>query len=265
MAGETQTEFNGEVNEPEVTEGVLPSDEPKVESSDDWIKDNTSENGKLFGRFDKMEDALDYYREQEVTHTNNMREVKNEQKAKQEEAKSVQADLEAESLKNEAIDNMSQKLIENGMVFTDEMTEELGDISQMEVKVNAYEKKEIIEHNYTVLGGKEQYNEAMEFAGTIYDESQQKAMMDSIANNQVSPEFRELALLGLQAKMGGNPSDEQATTRISGRSANEPAVQGYSSQEEMFDDRRKGQKNPVKKEEYLRRLALTDDRIMSLH
>jgi len=271
MVGEanTQTEFVGDLN-PEVTADVnLPSEETQVQPSEDWVKENTSENGKIFGQFDDMQSALEHYRKQEITHTNNMREIKNEQKAKQEEVQSVQADLEQEQTKANVLSSMSQELLDNGMVFTDDMSTKLeeGGLTKAEAQVAAYQAKEITESNYAVLGGQEQYNQAMEYATTIFDEGQQKSIMDSIKNNNVSPEFRELALLGLQSKMGGTqPSGEEGQSpRVSGRSVNEPSVQGYTSQEELFADRRASKRNPAMKSKYLAKLALTDDKVLSLH
>ena len=270
MAGEeaVQTEFVGDLN-PETTEDVtLPSEEAQVPSGEDWVKENTSENGKLFGQFDDMQSALEHYRKQEITHTNNMREIKNEQKSKQEEVQSVQADLEQEQTKQNTLVNISQELLDNGMSFTEDMAAKLeeGGVSKAEAQVAAYQAKEITESNYAILGGEEQYNQAMQYAETIYDEGQQKGMMDSIKNNDVSVEFRELALLGLQTKMGvTNTSDEGQSPGISGRSVNEPSVQGYTSQEELFADRRASKRNPALKAKYLQKLGLTDDKILSLH
>lgn len=265
MAGETvePTEFNGEIAPEVEVDGVLPSDEPKVVESDDWVKENTSENGKLFGQFDDMQSALEHYRKQEVTHTNNMRDIKNEQKSKQEEGKSIQADLQAEQTRQDTLVSISTSLTDNSMQFTDEMITELetAGISQAEAKVVAYEAKETIEANYTVLGGKEAYDETMEFGATIYDEAQQASIMNSIKNNQVSPEFRELALLGLKAKMGG----EITPTRVAGRSANEPSVAGYTDFSELSKDRQASKRDPSVRAKYLKKLSLTDDKVLSLY
>jgi len=269
MAGEevVQTEFVGDLNPETVEDVTLPSEETEVKSSDDFIKENTSENGKLFGQFDDMQSALEHYRKQEITHTNNMREIKNEQKSKQEEVQSVQADLEQEQAKQNTLVDISQELLDNGMSFSDDMTAKLEEagVSKAEAQVAAYQAKEITESNYAISGGKDSYMADMEYATTIYDEAQQAGIMNSIKNNQVTPEFRELALLGLKYKQGITTHPEGQAPRVSGRSVNEPSVQGYTDQAQLFADRRASKKNPVMKAKYLAKLALTDDKVLTLH
>jgi len=255
-----QTEFVGELDTEIKAEGVLPSDE--VEAPD-WVKENTSDNGKIFGRFDTMESALDYYKAQEVTHTNNMRDIKNEQKSKQEEVQSIQAELQAETLKIETMSKISQELLNNNMTFSDDMTKSLEDsgITPAEAKVMAYELRETNLASYEVMGGEDKYNEAMEFATTIYDETQQASIMNAIKNNQVSKEFRELALLGLQSKMSGSDTP----SRIVGNSDNAPSIRGYGSFTELTKDRTMAKRDKTLMPQYLAKLALTDDRVLSLH
>ena len=259
--------LSGDINAVPDADIVLPSEEVAVPTTDEYLSTNTHENGKLFGRFESTEEALEFYKKQEVTHTNNMRELKDEQKAKTEEVQSVQADLTAEQTRITNLSELTSKLVDNGMLFNDEINSQLEEhgLNRFEVEANAYKAKEAVEANYAVAGGKESYDGLMEFATTIYDEGQQAKILDSIKNNQVSPEFRELAILGLKVKQGGNtPAPEQPAERIVGQSYNQPAVQGYTDQQELFNDRRASKSNPAMKAKYLAKLAITDSRVLSL-
>jgi len=259
--------LSGDLNPP-VEDAVLPSEEAEVPTTDDYLKTNTHDNGKLFGRFESTEEALEFYKKQEVTHTNNMRELKDEQKAKTNEVQSVQADLETEQTRVSNLSDMTNKLIDNGMSFSDEMISQLEEqgLNKFEIESTAYKAKEAIEVNYATAGGKEAYDGLMEYATTIYDETQQDSILRNIKDNQVSKEFRELAILGLKAKQGGVTQEVNATTeRIVGKSANESGVKGYGSQQELFADRRASQNSPAMKAKYLAKLAITDNRILTLH
>ena len=229
----------------EAGENIEPIVEVELSTTEQWAKDNTHENGKFFGRFDTMEEGMDFYKQQEITHTNKMREFKDVEKGKVEAETIAQETQEAATNKANALIDIGSRLSDNGMVMTDEMITEIDDsgLTVAEAKVQAYESKAINEATYQVLGGKENYDVAMEYATTIFDENQQKGMMDSIRNNYVSKEFRELAMLGLQSKM--NSGEQVAQPRVTGVSPSAVVNKGYDTIQAYNAGRKAASTNPA--------------------
>lgn len=249
-------------------EATLPSEEQHVVTLDDFIKENTSDNGKLFGQFDDVQSALDYYRKQEVTHTNKMRELKNEEKAKQEEIQSVQADLETQQKVQQTIQDLVPQYMQNNMELNDEMISTLKEVglSEAEIKLGAYELRDKINSAHQVVGGKENYDAMMMWAGENLDEATKADFDKSVQTIGSDSKVGVLAIEALYNRFQNNSKDFQQNgeqqTRLMGQSKPQEVVRGYTNQADMFADRRASEKNPALKAKYLQKLALTDEKVV---
>jgi hypothetical protein len=62
-----------------------------------------------------------------------------------------------------------------------------------------------------------------------------------------------------------NNGEEPIAPRIEGQSPSSIPTRGYTNFNELSADRKASQKNPSMKEAYLKKLALTDDKVLSLY
>lgn len=251
------TEVQAQAEEP-----LLPSEmEPEI-TLDDFLKDNTSENGKLYGRFDNPIEALKFFREQEVKHTNTMREIKEGQK----EAEQIGSEMEAVKEKMSKLSELSMEVAKMDMNISDEIKAQMQelDISEQEIKLGAYEARDTINRIYGYAGGEEAYTSLMDWGSTQYDETQTAKISEAIRNNLVPDEIKELAILGLKYKQGGNQPNQQEETyqRIEGTHKNTSDNGGYRSFEELIKDRKESQKNPALRAKYQSKLMKTDEAIL---
>ncbi len=263
-------EYTGDI-EP-ATEEVLPSEEVVEPTLDDFIKENTSENGKLYGQFDDVESALKHYRKQEITHTNNMRELKNDNKAKQEEVQSVQAELETIQKQEQVIESLIPSFIENDMKLTDDMLAQITEtgLDERDVRLKAYEVKDNAEamkaKAYAVTNGDaEEYNNMISWANEQLSDSDKNSFDKAIKGLSDGSDIGLLAIEGLYNRYQKRDGIEQVTPqRVQGTSPKTASNRGYTNFDELRADRAKAQNNPVLREQYLKKLSMTDDRVLSL-
>ncbi len=246
----------------EQIEPTLPSEQVEQPTFDEYVATNTSENGKLFGRFDNAESALDYFRNQEVTHTNNMRALKEEQKTNATTQQTEEVAKQEEAQRVQKVNEMIPSFIENGMKMSDEMStliQESG-MSAAEVELGAYKVRELQKTAYDVYGGEEKFHAVKAWANDNLDEATKGSFDVSMqgmmkGNTQVGV----LAMEGLLARY--NSANGQPSQRVTGSTPHTPTT-GYSSQADMFKDKREADKNPALRDAYQRKMALTKDSII---
>ena len=249
--------------EPEV---VLPSDEVAVVSTEDYVTNNTSENGKLFGRFDDVASALDHFREQEVKHTNNMRELKEGQKAEAAEKVGEEAKVEAEQNRVAKINELVPQMLQNNMQITDDMKEVMTEagLSQAEIELGAYKVRDLTQKAFQVYGGEEQFHAVKAWADENLDDATKQAFDVNMGDMiQGKEEVGILAMEGLLARYNQSQGDVNVApaTRIQGTSSVARNV-GYASQAEMFQDKRASDKNPAMRAAYQKKLSVTPDNVI---
>jgi len=250
--------------EPEV---VLPSEESAKPNFEEYLQANTSENGKLFGRFDDVTAALDHFREQEIKHTNNMREIKESQKQLTQQQEEEQANAQAEAERISKINELVPKMLENNMQVTPEMMsvmEESG-LSQAEVELGAYKVREITNMAYQIYGGRENFEQVKSWAEENLDDATKQAFDMNLADMvKGNTGVGVLAMEGLLARYNkANQGEEpKQYNRVEGSQVPRQTNVGYKSQSEMIKDRRAAEKNPTLMKAYMNKLSKTPDSVV---
>ena len=250
---------------------TLPSEQAEVKTLDTFIAENTSDNGKLYGRFDTPAEALEHFRAQEVTHTNKMRELKDGQKAQEQETQTQQEQREAEQTRNAKVNELVPAFITNGMQLNDEMIsalEETG-ISKAEIELGAYKGREATTTAFNTVGGEDNYKSMLAWAGENLD-AETKTSFDNDISAMMSGKSQvgSLAIEGLYARFekAGGQAAPQSQERISGGQQSAPE-RGYASQKEMLADKRaaEGSRDPGALQRYQRKLGKTSDQVIFGH
>jgi len=247
-------------------EVTLPSDEVVAPTIDDYISANTSDNGKLFGRFDDVASALDHFREQEIKHTNNMREIKEGQKEVEQKQSEQAAKAEAEQTRVAKINELVPQMLENNMSITDEMKtvmEEAG-LSQAEIELGAYKVRDITQKAFAVYGGQEKFEQVKAWAEENLDEATKRAfdinMGDMVQGKEA---VGILAMEGLLSRYEkANAGEIQPVQRVEGTPTGRTSTRGYASQAEMFKDKRAADNDPKLRAAYQAKLNQTADNII---
>jgi hypothetical protein len=254
-------------------EVTLPSDVVIEPTIDDFISSNTSENGKLFGQFDNVTQALEHYRKQEITHTNNMRELKNAEKSKQNEVQSVQAELETTQAQEAIVSELLPEFINNNMKLTDEMVEKIKatGLDEKDIRLKAYEVRENAEamkaKAYAITGNGEEYSAMIAWSQDKLSDADKSNFDKAIQGLNGDSAIGALAIEGLynRYKNRDNQSNEPIQqTRVQGESPKIAPTGGYTNFNDLSRDRQASQKNPALREQYLKKLSMTDDRVLSL-
>ncbi len=246
-------------------EPTLPSDEVETPSFDTYLENNRSENGKLFGRFDTPEQALDHFREQEVKHTNNMRDLKDEQKQHVQDEQSVQDAKQQETDRIQKLGELTPAFIENGMNMTPELKQAImdGGLSEAEVELGAYKLRDSIDRAYSVVGGKEEYTAMLQSEVVQSMDDETKAEFDLAIKSMIGGKstMGVLAIEGMYARYKAGDSGEVVSNRVEGHTAPN-TVSGYKTQAEMLKDKRAADKNPALRKAYSEKMGRTSDSVV---
>jgi len=215
-------------------------------------------DGMIDGKFKTVEDLIQSYRDLEAKYANTRREMT--QSEKQQQTQQEQAALVAKQ--QEVINDLLPKFIENGMSLTPEMVEkakEVG-IDEKDLKLGAYELKEITQKAYSVVGGKDNYQAMIDWAKENLPDDK-KAEFDRGLQSNMS----EFAIKGLWTEYQKAVSNGTAT-RLQGK----PATSGlkpYQTRQELFRDKdfaeaakRRGDMAAWNK--YRQRLAITPEEVI---
>lgn len=245
------------------TEPMLPSEQEAIVTDEQYLEENRHENGRIFGKFSNIKEALEYYRKQEVTHTNNMRDVKEKQKSQEQEESETVQNLQKERLREQAILDIVPSFIENGMSLTDEMfaqAESVG-VSKSDLELGAYKLKDALNEAHSVVGGKEEYDRMMAWAGENMSEGIKKEFdidIQKLINGEKT--VGRLAIKGMYAeyKSGNTP------TRVYGDSRPANDSHGYKTQADLLRDYRAASKSgdPSLMRKHKEKVSKTHDSIV---
>lgn len=244
--------------------GGLPSEQKQLSFElTDEIKENYLKGDKILGKYESLEQLIESHKHLQDKHAQYVDGVKSQEKEIVQSVEQQQQEL----VKTQTVTEATEALLSNGMEFTEELEakiEEVG-VSKSDVELAAYKAKEAMSHQYDVAGGKEQYEQIMQFATQVFDESQQQAIMSNIRDNQVTPEFRELALLGLKYKMEQDGTVTEQPQRISGETVN-VGIKPYEDKRSLFADKAyidspAGKRDTAAQKRYRARLAVTPEEV----
>ena len=255
--------------EQQAPETLLPSEESEVKTFDQFLDENRSENGKLYGRFDTPEQALSYFREQEVTHTNKMREIKNKEKEQEQTQQEREAQQAQEQARTATINELVPTFIENGMSLTDDMEAKLTEsgLSKTDIELGAYKVREAVGKAHEVVGGKEKYEAMLAWAGENLDDAT-KTAFDNDVSALISGKsgISTLAIEGLYNRFQSAQNGDVQPGRISGNTQT-PQVRGYQNQKELLADKTAADRSgdPAVRQRYQAKLAMTPDSVVYGH
>ena len=222
-------------------EPILPSEQAEIQAQEQqqateletltkgleqYIKD-----GMIDGKFKTVEDMISSYRELEAKYANTRREMTQAEKQQQSEAQKLQEQQQLQMKQQEVLNDILPQFVENGMQLTDEIlakAQEVG-IDEKDLKLGAYEVREQTQRAYSVVGGKENYQQMMSWAKENLTQEQKIDFDRSLTN----PALGEFAIKGLwnEYKKAGSQG-----YRVQGQ----PSAGGlkpYSSRREVYMDK----------------------------
>jgi len=250
-------------------ETLLPSEQAEVKTFDQFLAENRGENGKLYGRFDTPEQALQYFRDQEVTHTNKMREIKNEQKEQEQTQQQREEQQRIEQQRVSTLNELVPQFMQNNMQLNDEIQSKLAEagITPAEIELGAYKVRDAVSKAYSIVGGEETYKSMMAWAGETLDDAT-KAAFDNDISAMISGKsgVSSLAIEGLYGRYQAAQQNGESPDRIRGNTQTAP-TRGYQTQAEMLRDKAAIEKtrDPAARKRYESKLAMTPDSVIFGH
>lgn len=248
----------------ELDAGNLPSSQEELGSTlekfqiTDEFASKNFKNGKLFGRFDSLEAVLNTLHAVETKHANTMRDIKSTESA-------TTATPETQAPIHEVIQPLVAKFADNGYSYEgmdadiEQLATDTGK-SVAEIKLAAIEVRDQVAKAYAVVGGKEEYQAMIAWAGDNLTDAEKKGF-----DNSLKTGMGELAIEGLHARFkNSNPSDRPAPRRIEGDGGGNVGIRPYATAAELFRDRAylqtsAGQRDLAAKQMHQKRMALTPD------
>lgn len=240
----------------------LPSDpKPTVfEVNADDLQD-----GKFQGKWDNPQQMADYIKSIEDKHANLTRDIANGNKETDAEIAATASDIQKQQLQEDTIRELAPAFIEGGMVITDEIKAALIEtgLTEMEIKVGAYELKESLDKNASYVGGKENYDIIMNHHAETMTPEQKAQFNHSIQDVNNS----EALMIGLQVmyeKSLGESTSETTVDRVRGNVVSNKSIEGYASKQELLKDKKYADSRNASasdKAKFRQRLGLTPDNV----
>jgi len=257
MEDVTQIADTAEITQP----SGLPSDTDNAPLAGiDAFKEVNEEDftdGKFKGRWNNASEMADYIKNMEDKYSNLNRDIKDKEKADTAEITQQVKDIEVNQKKEDAILDIAQSFIDNGMSLSDEMKTKLSEagISETDMKLGAYEYKERFETAYNTVGGKEEYDAMMSWASEGLSDAEKLDF-----NKGLESSHSQFAIEGLHNRYkNDNPVDKD---RVRGTVTPVNSIKGYETKAELFRDKAFADSNVATsndKAKYKARLALTSD------
>lgn len=241
----------------------LPSDPAPATFS---VNPEDLQDGKFGGKWSSPTEMADYIKNIEDKHANLVRDIANNTKQTDEEIATAAEQTKQKQKQDATIRELAPAFIENGMVVTDEIKAALLEtgLTEMEIKVGAYELKEALDKNASYVGGQENYDIIMEYHAQNMTPEEKVAFNHSIQN----PNHSQALMVGLQTmyeKSLAESGDEQPSgDRFRGDNINSVGIKPYESKSELLKDKRYADSRSASsadKEKYRQRLAVTPDKV----
>lgn len=270
MVIDMETPNTTEVETPVVTEevdgGSLPSYQDEVSTSlekfslDDEFVSKNFKNGKLYGRFDSLQAVLDTLKKVEDSHSNVMRDIKG---GKYQEVDQNQVQQQKVQ---ETVMSLIPEYMENGMQLTPELEAKLTEsgVDIRDVKLGAIEFKEALTKSYEVVGGKEVYDNMIEWAKDNLSEQEIADFNLGVKNINSS----KYAIKGLFAEYQQATANGEPPRRVYGDDVgNSTVARPYATLDEVLRDRAyisgKGRMDSKAIELHNKRMAMTPDSVFN--
>ena len=235
-----------------------PEEAPKPDmfngQSDEW-KEANLKDGKLFGKFDNLDDMAKSYKK-----------INDERANQGSEAKANEAKQTATENRNQVSNAQLNEIAENGFNITEDNFKAFEDagMSRMEAENMAFKMEKAANQAYGYVGGKDNYNTMMQWAEANLDATQIQAFAhETIGDNFSIKPSGEFAIRGLQAMMNGSTKQAEPTQRISGSTPSRQQTAGFGSKTEYQTAMNHLRRNPTDRSaqaEYESKMKLTDMR-----
>ena len=261
---EVQTEQPIAENEEVAQPSTLPSDvdaQQELESKLDFsLTDSVKEkfltkDGKLLGKYESLEQLAEAHKYLQDKHAMYVEDTKNQEK---EITEGIEQDQKAIQ-QQETIMSLLPDFMANDMELTPEIEQKIVEtgIDVRDLKLDALELKNKVNHIYDLVGGKENWENTKAYlADKISEEEYKKINADLVSSNS---DYTVLGMYNMykQSLDGNTPVD-----RIRGESTAK-SPEGYSSRAEVFKDRQylqtpAGRKDQNAQAKYRDKLARTD-------
>ena len=248
---------------------VLPSDAEASESSpfqSEYLSENVKD-GKLFGKFESIDDLAKNYRELEVSHTNKMREYKEAERNQQQTAEQEVEAQNAIQQQQQVLQSLIPEFMQNNMELTDNIRttlKEKAGYTDEQIELNAYRLKDSINQVHSYADGRENYEAAINWYRQRDVSDVEKAAFDEAL---VNPQFSRLTVKGLMAdyKEATGATVSSQGDRLRGSNSVTTVSKGYSDRATMFKDRDAAMKSPVgskMRSDFDAKMAQTDQKII---
>lgn len=220
-------------------EAIEPSGLPseQVEPVTFEVSPEDLKDGKYLGRWNNPKEMAEYIKSMEDKHSNLTREIKNNEQKTDEEIASMASEESTKQKRIDTIREFAPEFMKNGMQLTDEMKQALTDtgLSEMEIKVGAYELKEALDKNAGYVGGKENYDIIMNYHADNMSDDEKRQFNHSIED----PNNSKALMLGLKVMYEESISGgEQAPKdRVRGNPAS-TSIKPYESKQELLRDKK---------------------------
>jgi len=242
----------------------LPSEDSKEEieanmfhgMTDEW-KDANLKDGKLFGKFDSIDAMAKSYQK-----------INDERANRGSEEKASADKVTAEEAKSQVANTQLNQIAENGFNFTEDNYKAFEDagMSKMEAENMAFKMEKAANQAYDVVGGKDNYNSLMEWAGSNLSEQEiQTFASKTVGDNFSLKDTSTMAIEWLQFKRasgGAEGVESKPTQRISGNTPQRQA-EGFQSKRDYQTAMNYLRKNPTDRSaqaDYESKMKATDMR-----
>jgi len=243
----------------------LPSEQPTAPDIDALTAglDEIVKDGMIGGKFKTVADMMASYQELEGKYANARRELSGGEQQQQQEQQKQEEQQQVALKQQEVINDILPQFIENGMQLTDELLTKATDagLDERDVKLKAYEIKEATQKAYSIVGGKDNYTQMLEWGAEALT-PEHKREFDKGINSNMS----EYAIKGLWTEFQKAKAD--GSFRISGNPAPQSA-KGYSSRAELYRDKDAAQRARQRGDDtlwkqYQAKLAITPNSVLGL-
>ena len=234
------------VVEPIVEPSALPSDvdiqTETVNSFEvtDSIKEKYFSNEKILDKYDSIESLIEGHKNLQDKHAQYVDDTKKQEK---DIVASVSKDTKA-SEQDSKLNGYIPEFMEAGMVLTPELEAKIVEsgIDIRDVKLGAIDLRDRINSAHQVVGGKENYDSMLAWAGENISQEQKVAFDKDIKND-----FGEYAIKGLYNDYVNAGGEQAPIKRLTGDTATR-GIQAYADKRELFRDKAYIDSNAGKKD-----------------
>lgn len=250
--------------DPAVPATNLPSD-PAPAATGFEVKPEDLQDGKFAGKWSSPTEMAEHIKSIEDKYATLNREITDKSKQSDADIALTAKEQQTKQLQNDTIRELAPKFIEGGMVVTEEIKAALVEtgLTEMEIKVGAYELKEALDKNASYVGGQENYDIIMDYHAQNMTADEKRKFNHTIQD----PNHSQALMLGLQVMYEKNvgKGEAQPAGRVRGDG---PviinSIKPYETKQELLRDKTYADSRTASKADkvkYRERLAITPDKV----